>query len=195
MPTEEAEDTELPQARYHDLADFYGDPGPPGGWDSAVTEYEVTFKSKRPRRGSHHVIKERQRDDLVVTMGDDGGCLRVPALTLTKPKTVRVAAKQPPHIPKVNLPSPGLARPVAASFLPPVQPWASARTPVQQLASLRAAEASPRSGQAGQQDQGRHEARGGPFNFQGLLRKSAVLPTDTLRQRRDGPVLATGQVL
>ena len=134
-------------------------------------------------------------------MGDDGGSLRVPAVTLTKPNTVLLPAKQPPHMPKVNLPTPGLARPVAASFLPPVQPWAPARTPVQQLASLRAGQASPRPGQAsprpgqaGRQDEGGQEARGGPFNFQGLLRKSAVLPTDTLRQRRDGPGLATGQV-
>ena len=196
----------LGPARVLDLSQFYVDQGPTGGWDAAAVEHSRRLALGTVGRGDEQggrVIKERREEEgrsgtfrlPVPTFGKNGSASR--AGTLRKGGTMGRTGTMGKSGTSFN------SRQTANKIVPipdhmgetghkvaVVQKEKVARerksvghkstVPVQEVSFSPRLETDP-------------EEEEGPFRFQAMLRRTNVLPTDSLRRRRGGPPKPMGE--
>ena len=196
----------LSPARLLDISQFYLDLGPPGGWDAAASQQsrKLVMGNKVEEQHVDRVIKERREEEgrsntlrpaAASSFGKSGSNIRTGTLgrngTLGRGgnnHTRQISPYQEHHRSLVDQRTPGQSgggkNKLACKedkVARQMNKLAKPTSPGQEVSFSPRLETDP------------EEEEEGPFRFQAMLRRTNVLPTDSLRRRRGGPPKPMGE--
>ena len=196
----------LAPAKMFDLNQFYLDEGPPGGWDAAASEHTRKLAmGKGEEHQGGRVIKERREEEgrtetlrfptygktssRTGTLGKvgrtgtlgKGGASERSGNPNKGANSTRKASPMDKRSPGGGKKQAGKEDKVTGQINKPgSNRKTNSSVPVQEVSFSPRLETNP-------------EEEEGPFRFQAMLRRTNVLPTDSLRRRRGGPPKPMGE--
>ena len=196
----------LAPAKMFDLTQFYLDEGPPGGWDAAASEHTRKLAmGKGEEHQGGRVIKERREEEgrtetlrfptygktssRAGTLGKvgrtgtlgKGGASERSGNPNKGANSTRKASPMDKRSPGGGKKQAGKEDKVTGQINKPgSNRKTNSSVPVQEVSFSPRLETNP-------------EEEEGPFRFQAMLRRTNVLPTDSLRRRRGGPPKPMGE--